>query len=350
MYPTGLLNFPVGNLIEAKAFFLFPFPPPLPCSLAHHPLQLQEPNGDRHWISGFPVLQRLTKFEDATGVEFTHIRLLARAFTDRSLGDSDLTMGSNQRMEFLGDTVLQLITSDYLYRHFPEHHEGHLSLLRSSVVNNRTQSVVCDDLGIADFACFANPKLDLKVKDKADLLEAYIGALYVDKDLAYCKTFAEVCFFPRLRHFILNQEWNDPKSKLQQCCLTLRQMNGKEPDIPVYKVTECKGPTNTRVYGVVVYFRAERLAKAQGQSIQEAEMNAARKALNDCSHLFPHLDYQKAIVEKSFQRQGLEVVKEKERENVLRMRKELGLDKAMEEKEKMWKEKLEGLSKEERIR
>ena len=53
-----------------------------------------------------------------------------------------------QRMEFLGDTVLQLITSEFLYKHFPDHHEGHLSLLRSSLVNNRTQSVVCDDLGM----------------------------------------------------------------------------------------------------------------------------------------------------------------------------------------------------------
>ena len=51
-------------------------------------------------------------------------------------------------MEFLGDTVLQLITSEFLYKHFPDHHEGHLSLLRSSLVNNRTQSVVCDDLGM----------------------------------------------------------------------------------------------------------------------------------------------------------------------------------------------------------
>ena len=115
----------------------------------------------------------------------------------RSLGLSNLTMGSNQRMEFLGDTVLQLVTSDYLYKHFPEHHEGHLSLLRSSIVNNRTQAVVCDDLGITEYALFAVPKKDLKIKDRADLLEAFLGALYVDKDLEYCRTFAAVCFFPR---------------------------------------------------------------------------------------------------------------------------------------------------------
>lgn len=87
----------------------------------------------------------------------------------RSVGFSNLTLGSNQRMEFLGDTVLQLITSEYLYKHFPEHHEGHLSLLRSSIVNNRTQAVVCDDVGIPEFAAVANPNrktVDLKVMPK----------------------------------------------------------------------------------------------------------------------------------------------------------------------------------------
>ena len=100
---------------------------------------MQEPHGDRHWIETYPILQKMADYEKQTGIEFTHIRLLARSMSDRSLSLSNLTMGSNQRMEFLGDTVLQLVTSDYLYKHFPEHHEGHLSLLRSSIVNNRTQ-------------------------------------------------------------------------------------------------------------------------------------------------------------------------------------------------------------------
>ena len=202
-----------------------------------HPLQAQEPEGDRRLIPTYPPLQKLVTFEDATGLEFTHIRLLARSFSDRSLSNCNLTMGSNQRLEFLGDTVLQLVTSDYLYRHFPEHHEGHLSLLRSSMVNNRTQAIVCDDLGIPNYAMFSNPRKELKMKDRADLLEALIGAIYVDKDLDYCRTFAEVCFFPRLYQFIINQDWNDPKSKLQQCCLTLRTMDSGEPDIPIYKVS-----------------------------------------------------------------------------------------------------------------
>lgn len=86
-----------------------------------------------------------------------------RAFTDRSVGINNLTLGSNQRLEFLGDSVLQLVTSEFLYKHFPDHHEGHLSLLRASLVNNRTQAVVCDDLGMNRFAVYSNVKAEVKV-------------------------------------------------------------------------------------------------------------------------------------------------------------------------------------------
>ncbi|XP_057653390.1 ribonuclease 3 [Diorhabda carinulata] len=272
-------------------------------NLPPHPLQEQEPLGDRQWIEKFDILQNLVKFEESINVEFKHIRLLARAFTDRSVGYTNLTMGSNQRLEFLGDTVLQLIASNYLYKFFPEHHEGHLSLLRSSLVNNRTQAVVCDDLDMAKYAIYNNPKAELKTKDRADLLEAFIGALYVDQGMEYCEAFCHVTLFPRLQDFIMNQDWNDPKSKLQQCCLTLRTMDGGEPDIPVYKVIECKGPTNTRVYTVAVYFRGRRLASAMGHSIQQAEMNAAKKALEISQDLFPQLDHQKRVIAKSMKKQ-----------------------------------------------
>lgn len=200
-----------------------------------HPLQIQYPHGDRHLIASISRLQELERFEQVIGVQFRHIRLLARAFTHRSVGYNNLTLGSNQRMEFLGDTVLQLVTSEFLYKFFPDHHEGHLSLLRSSLVNNKTQSLVCDDLGITPVTHYNVVKLELKTKDRADLLEAFIGALYVDQGIEHCRRFCEVCFFPRLEEFISNQGWNDPKSKLQQCCLTLRSANGGEPDIPVYK-------------------------------------------------------------------------------------------------------------------
>lgn len=178
-----------------------------------------------------------------------------------------------------------------------------MSLLRSSLVNNRTEAVVCDDLGMTQYAIYSTPKGELKTKDRADLLEAFLGALYVDRGIEICQTFCQVCLFPRLQVFIMNQDWNDPKSKLQQCCLTLRTMDGSEPDIPIYKVIESIGPTNTRVYTVAVYFRGKRLASATGHSIQQAEMNAAKTALENSRELFPQLDHQKRVIAKSIKRQ-----------------------------------------------
>uniref|UniRef100_A0A673H5N6 Ribonuclease 3 n=1 Tax=Sinocyclocheilus rhinocerous TaxID=307959 RepID=A0A673H5N6_9TELE len=174
--------------------------------------------------------------------------------------------GHNQRMEFLGDSIMQLVATEYLFIHFPDHHEGHLTLLRSSLVNNRTQAKVAEELGMQEFA-ITNDKtkqpVALRTKTLADLLESFIAALYIDKDLEFVHTFMNVCFFPRLKEFILNQDWNDPKSQLQQCCLTLRT-EGKEPDIPLYKTLQTVGPSHARTYTVAVYFKGERIGCGKG--------------------------------------------------------------------------------------
>ncbi|XP_078736374.1 ribonuclease 3 [Lampetra fluviatilis] len=266
-----------------------------------HPLQSQEPGTDRHLVAASPVLRSLTELEVSIGVDFSHIRLLARAFTLRTVGFNHLTLGHNQRMEFLGDSIMQMVTTEYLYRHFPEHHEGHLTLLRSSLVNNRTQAKVALDLGLPNFA-INNDKTQrsfMRTKVLADLLESFLSALYIDKDLQYVRCFMDVCFFPRLKEFILNQDWNDPKSQLQQCCLTLRT-EGREPDIPVYKILQTLGPSHARTYTVAVYFKGERLGCGTGQSIQRAEMKAAQDALE--KHNFPQMIYQKRFMERKYGR------------------------------------------------
>uniref|UniRef100_A0A8C3XIS6 Ribonuclease 3 n=1 Tax=Chelydra serpentina TaxID=8475 RepID=A0A8C3XIS6_CHESE len=277
-----------------------------------HPLQLQESNTDRQLIETSPVLQKLTDFEEAIGVIFTHVRLLARAFTLRTVGFNHLTLGHNQRMEFLGDSIMQLVATEYLFIHFPDHHEGHLTLLRSSLVNNRTQAKVAEELGMQEFA-ITNDKtkrpVALRTKTLADLLESFIAALYIDKDLEYVHTFMNVCFFPRLKEFILNQDWNDPKSQLQQCCLTLRT-EGKEPDIPLYKTLQTVGPSHARTYTVAVYFKGERIGCGKGPSIQQAEMGAAMDALE--KYNFPQMAHQKRFIERKYRQELKEMRWERE--------------------------------------
>uniref|UniRef100_A0A673KS49 Ribonuclease 3 n=1 Tax=Sinocyclocheilus rhinocerous TaxID=307959 RepID=A0A673KS49_9TELE len=279
-----------------------------------HPLQVQEPLTDRQLIESSPVLQKLTNFEDAIGVLFTHARLLARAFTLRTVGFNHLTLGHNQRMEFLGDSIMQLVATEYLFIHFPDHHEGHLTLLRSSLVNNRTQAKVAEELGMQEYA-ITNDKtkrpVALRTKTLADLLESFIAALYIDKDLEFVHTFMNVCFFPRLKEFILNQDWNDPKSQLQQCCLTLRT-EGKEPDIPLYKTLQTVGPSHARTYTVAVYFKGERIGCGKGPSIQQAEMGAAMDALE--KYNFPQMAHQKRFIERKYRQELKEMRRERERQ------------------------------------
>uniref|UniRef100_A0A8C1J6D2 Drosha ribonuclease III n=1 Tax=Cyprinus carpio TaxID=7962 RepID=A0A8C1J6D2_CYPCA len=235
-----------------------------------HPLQVQEAQTDRQLIESSPVLQKLTSFEDAIGVLFTHVRLLARAFTLRTVGFNHLTLGHNQRMEFLGDSIMQLVATEYLFIHFPDHHEGHLTLLRSSLVNNRTQAKVAEELGMQEYA-ITNDKtkrpVALRTKTLADLLE--------------CKCDME---------FILNQDWNDPKSQLQQCCLTLRT-EGKEPDIPLYKTLQTVGPSHARTYTVAVYFKGERIG-----------------------YNFPQMAHQKRFIERKYRQELKEMRRERERQ------------------------------------
>ncbi|VDP69571.1 unnamed protein product [Echinostoma caproni] len=239
-----------------------------------------------------------------------------------------VSSGDNQRLEFLGDSLLKYVSTDYLFRHFPRHHEGHLSLLKNSLVNKYTQAAVCSELGLdhyvirrednsvvksspstgdSDRACPSKAgstattlsAQNQNVKYKADLLEAFVGALFVDKDLVWVERFCQVCFWPRLVEFILKQEWNDAKSKLQQCCLTFRSLH-EEPEIAHYKVLDHSGPTNQRTYLVGVYFRGQRLATGKGRSVQQAQMEAAKRALELHQDTFRQLDFQRSVISRRY--------------------------------------------------
>ncbi|PIK35838.1 putative ribonuclease 3-like [Apostichopus japonicus] len=195
-----------------------------------HPLQVQLPDGDRHMIKDFPVLQRMTEFEECTGMKFKHIRLLARAFTQRTIGYNELTL---------------------------------------------TQSIICQDLGLEEYmlddtACrFARKGVPMKLQ--ADLLEALLGAMYVDSGLDVVEAFCNVCFFPRLREFIIEQDWNDDKSKLQQVVLTLRKEGAEQPDIPQYKLLKKSGPTNASVYTVAVFFKGKRIGVGSAERYERVK-------------------------------------------------------------------------------
>ncbi|CAF3412899.1 unnamed protein product [Rotaria sp. Silwood1] len=276
-------------------------------NLQEYPLKIQYPNSDRHLIEQVPLLKQLTKFEQDIGVEFQHIRMLAQAFCTRPIPQNDLTIEDNERLEFLGDTVLNFVVSDYLYRHFPEHHEGHLSLLRSCTVSNPTQAVIYDELGMQVYVDYVReqlrittPKLfEKSLKAKADVFEAFIAALFIDQGLESIYAFCRATIFPRLQDFISTQHWNDPKSNLQHCCLALRDPNDRNPPLPEYRVLKSIGSSNNVQYKVGVFFRKQRLSVGIGRSIHDAEMTAAKNALEQHAQMFPLLNYQKSVLASS---------------------------------------------------
>lgn len=238
-------------------------------------------------------LLELTDLEDVLGFKFQNIRLLAKALTRRNVPYNTLTCGNNQRLEWLGDAVLQLVISNYLYHHFPNHHEGHLSLLRTCLVCNETQSQICEDLGLHYFIIHppgGGSRLpELSLKDKADLVEALLGAIFVDRGWDYCRAFIYICFLPRLKHFIESKKWNDSKSQLQQCCLALRDLDSNDssaPEMPEYRTIGIEGSTNARHYRVAVYFRNMRLAVGEACTVHLAQMDAAKKALEEYKEVF----------------------------------------------------------------
>ncbi|ETN69536.1 RNase3 domain protein, partial [Necator americanus] len=261
-----------------------------------HLLKIEQPNGDRMLIDSTEELKELTNLENTLGFKFQNIRLLAKALTRRNVPYNTLTCGNNQRLEWLGDAVLQLIISDYLYHHFPNHHEGHLSLLRTCLVCNETQSQICEDLGLHYFIIeppgSGSRMAELSLKDKADLVEALIGAIFVDRGWDYCRVFIYICFLPRLKHFIESKKWNDSKSQLQQCCLALRDIDSSDssvPDMPEYRTIGIEGSTNARHYRVAVYFRNMRLAVGEACTVHLAQMDAAKKALEEYKEMFSSL-------------------------------------------------------------
>jgi len=171
-------------------------------NLPKHILQERAPIGDRLLINDSPRLQQLVKLEEQLGLQFTHISLLARAFTCQADDDDALTCGDNERLEFLGDSIVKFIVSDLVFRHFPDHQEGHLTLLRTSLVNAQTQANVFSELGLVKFIDDSSvPMMQRNYKFYANFFEAFLAAVYVDKGMEYCVDMCKVVLFPRLEVF-----------------------------------------------------------------------------------------------------------------------------------------------------
>ncbi|MDO8650161.1 MAG: ribonuclease III [Candidatus Berkelbacteria bacterium] len=222
----------------------------------------------------------IKKFEKQTGLHFKDERLLEMVFTHRSYlneaGTSDLE--HNERLEFLGDAVLELVVTDYLYKNFTNP-EGELTNWRSSIVRGEILARVAGELELGEFLFLSRGEDKSGGRTRtlilANTFEALIGAIYLDAGYEESAKFIAHHLIALLPEIIEKKLYIDPKSRLQE--LSQEKMGST----PEYRVIGEEGPDHTKVFTVGVYVNRKLLAQGTGSSKQKAETAAASEAIKE---------------------------------------------------------------------
>lgn len=218
-------------------------------------------------------------FQEKLGLEFNELDLLRQAFTHRSYLNEHRgeVKGHNERLEFLGDAVLELIATHFLYEKFPAQTEGDLTAYRAALVNAVTCAEVAQELGMNDYLLLSRGEAKDTGRARgilmANAFEALVGAIYLDQGYDAAKSFIDKYLFPKIDNIIQKKLWLDAKSSLQE------KIQDVEGVTPSYAVLKEWGPDHDKHFVVGVHVKDKLLAEGQGKSKQEAEQDAARAAL-----------------------------------------------------------------------
>lgn len=221
----------------------------------------------------------LQTFEESIGISFEDSTLLRQAFTHRSYLNEHRgeAMGHNERLEFLGDAVLELISTHFLYEKFPDHDEGELTAYRAALVNAVTCAEVANELNMNDYLLLSRGEAKDEGRARAVLLanafEALVGAIYLDQGYDAARSFIEKHLFPKIDEIVKKKLWRDAKSAFQE------KAQDAEGATPRYAVIRESGPDHDKQFVVGVYVKEALVAQGNGKSKQEAEQEAARAAL-----------------------------------------------------------------------
>ncbi len=220
----------------------------------------------------------LNQLEEEINIKFNDRNLLQSALTHRSYLNENRSwpLPHNERLEFLGDAVLELITTEYLYRNFPNP-EGELTNLRSALVNYKMLSEIAAGIRLDKYIMLSKGEAkDLGRARQvilANAMEALIGAIYLDQGFAKSEEFVHRFVINQLAAIVSGGKVLDPKSKFQE--LTQEKMGVT----PHYKVLAEWGPDHNKQFEVGVFVQDKQIAKGQGSSKQEAEISAAANGL-----------------------------------------------------------------------
>ena len=220
-----------------------------------------------------------SQFEKKTGIIFNDKKLLEQAFIHRSYinENSGNKISHNERLEFLGDAVLELVVTSYLYTKYPDRDEGELTAYRSSLVNAVIVGEVASELAMNEFLLLSRGEAKDMGKARTYILantyEAYVGAVYLDQGYEVARDFITKTILTKLDEIVEKKLWRDAKSLVQEKC------QEHEGVTPAYKVLNEAGPDHDKHFTVGIFFGNSRVAEGKGKSKQEAEQAAARNAL-----------------------------------------------------------------------
>lgn len=205
-------------------------------------------------------------------------KLFEEAFTHRSyLNETKLKVNSNERLEFLGDSVLSFVVSNYLYINYPDFDEGTLTNIRSLMVNTKSLSEIARNLEMGSLLKLSRGEEESKGRENATLLEnsfeAFVGALFLDQGLKSVEEFLAKVLFPKTVDLVSKKAFKDPKSLLQE------KVQAKKQGSPIYKVLGESGPAHAKTFKVGVFVDGKILGTGTGKSKQIAEESAATIAL-----------------------------------------------------------------------
>lgn len=222
---------------------------------------------------------QFSNFEKKTKIVFKNKKLLEQAFIHRSyINENSVTnLSHNERLEFLGDAVLELVVTDFLYRKYPSYTEGELTALRSALVNAVIISEVATSIGMNDYLLLSKGETKDNGKARqyilANTYEAYIGALYLDQGIEMVDKFVHKSLLPKTEEIVSKKLWRDAKSLVQEKAQEFVNVT------PAYKVLHESGPDHDKHFTVGIFFGPNLIAEGKGQSKQEAEQKAAEAAL-----------------------------------------------------------------------
>ncbi len=224
-------------------------------------------------------MKDFSEFEEKIKVAFKDKDLLKQAFTHRSyLNEHPRTgLSHNERLEFLGDAVLELAVTDYLYEAFPHETEGELTSYRAALVNTTSISRAAQDLGMNKYLLLSKGEAKDTGKAReyilANTFESVLGAIYLDRGYKTAEKFVKTHLIPYIEDVIKHRLWQDAKSNFQE------EAQERVGVTPVYKVLGEAGPDHEKEFTVGVFLKADLVAEGQGRSKQDAEQEAARKGL-----------------------------------------------------------------------